>query len=369
LISQNSGKIVVFTEYNDTFAVICKHLSDNNINYISYNSQTDEKVLDVIAANFDANNPKIQNAYRVLVCTDTLAEGVNLHAANVMVHFDNKWNPSKVTQREGRINRINVYENNHEINIYTFQPPAFVDDTIRLTNRINDKESDAYRLYRAMKNPINISEYINKIDTIIIGNHNTPNAISGKAYILGENEYILFNRDNIPMIVNNNPILYVNQFFQQMDDAILSEKTVFQSYSEYKNEMLNYPKDRRFGDIDWMYGYKDFYGSLKASQNSMRAIKMREFDAMLNTIVRHSNKVKENKYVEYDISELDMKMLRTAFDMQAYGYILYKIFESIHKNRKISEDEKFEVVLLDMIKEFSLFLHNDKNPYLMVGKR
>jgi len=355
LISQNCGKIVVFTEYNDTFGIICKHLSDNNINYISYNSQTDEKVLDTIAANFDANNPKIQDKYRVLVCTDTLAEGVNLHAANAMIHFDNKWNPSKVIQREGRINRINIYENNHEVNIYTFQTPSFVDAEILLTNRINDKETDAHRLYEAMRNPINISSYINKIDTIVIGNHNKPDAVSGQAYILGNNEYVLFSDDYIPSVIDSNTTLYVNQLFQQMDDAILSEKTTFNSYSEYKDTMLNYPKDRRFGNTDWMYGYKDFFGSIRTPENSLRIVKKREFESILNTI---------------DTSGLNVKMLRTAFDMQAYGYVLYKIYESIHKSKfPIKTGEKIEIVLLDIIKEFSLFLQGNGIPYLMVGKR
>ena len=43
---------------------------------------------------------------RVLVCTDAASEGLNLQAAGALVNFDLPWNPSKVEQRIGRIERI-----------------------------------------------------------------------------------------------------------------------------------------------------------------------------------------------------------------------------------------------------------------------
>jgi hypothetical protein len=43
---------------------------------------------------------------RVLVCTDAASEGLNLQAAGALINFDMPWNPSKVEQRIGRIDRI-----------------------------------------------------------------------------------------------------------------------------------------------------------------------------------------------------------------------------------------------------------------------
>ncbi len=43
---------------------------------------------------------------RVLVCTDAASEGLNLQAAGALVNFDLPWNPSKIEQRIGRIDRI-----------------------------------------------------------------------------------------------------------------------------------------------------------------------------------------------------------------------------------------------------------------------
>ena len=43
---------------------------------------------------------------RVLVCTDAASEGLNLQAASALINYDLPWNPSKVEQRIGRIDRI-----------------------------------------------------------------------------------------------------------------------------------------------------------------------------------------------------------------------------------------------------------------------
>lgn len=45
-------------------------------------------------------------AIKVLVCTDAASEGLNLQAAGALINFDLPWNPSKVEQRIGRIDRI-----------------------------------------------------------------------------------------------------------------------------------------------------------------------------------------------------------------------------------------------------------------------
>ena len=47
-----------------------------------------------------------QGALKVLVCTDAASEGLNLQAASALINYDMPWNPSKVEQRIGRIDRI-----------------------------------------------------------------------------------------------------------------------------------------------------------------------------------------------------------------------------------------------------------------------
>ncbi|WP_199324806.1 helicase-related protein [Phormidium sp. FACHB-1136] len=60
----------------------------------------------LIQQNFDPNHSTQEDRIRILITTDVLAEGINLHRANVVVNYDLPWNPTRVLQRVGRVNRV-----------------------------------------------------------------------------------------------------------------------------------------------------------------------------------------------------------------------------------------------------------------------
>ena len=60
----------------------------------------------VIKENFDANYPSDGRRYNLIITSDVLAEGVNLHRSNVIVNYDSPWNATRLMQRIGRVNRI-----------------------------------------------------------------------------------------------------------------------------------------------------------------------------------------------------------------------------------------------------------------------
>jgi superfamily II DNA/RNA helicase len=89
-------------------------------------------LFDTIKANFDANVPldKQRNDYSIILTSDVLAEGVNLHRSNVIVNYDSPWNASRLMQRIGRVNRIgSVAENIYN---YMFYPSQQGDKEIQL---------------------------------------------------------------------------------------------------------------------------------------------------------------------------------------------------------------------------------------------
>jgi superfamily II DNA/RNA helicase len=87
----------------------------------------------LVRANFDANFKEQANDYDILISTEVLAEGVNLHRANVIVNYDTPWNSTRLMQRVGRVNRIGSVAPN--IYIYNFYPTAKVDDDIELKKK------------------------------------------------------------------------------------------------------------------------------------------------------------------------------------------------------------------------------------------
>jgi superfamily II DNA/RNA helicase len=89
-----------------------------------------------VRANFDANLPtdqKKSDDYDILISTEVLAEGVNLHRANVIVNYDTPWNSTRLMQRVGRVNRIGAIA--PKIYIYNFYPTAKVDNDIELKKK------------------------------------------------------------------------------------------------------------------------------------------------------------------------------------------------------------------------------------------
>ncbi len=136
-----NGKLVIFSESKDTVNYLKDKLEKagrNDVLVISSENRNDK--YDAIVENFDANYPSqidIQkgksqkNDYNIIVTTEVLAEGVNLHRANVVVHYDTPWNSTKLMQRIGRVNRIGTTAT--QIYNYVFYPSAQGNAQIKLT--------------------------------------------------------------------------------------------------------------------------------------------------------------------------------------------------------------------------------------------
>lgn len=113
-----NNKLLIFTESKETAEYLTKNLqekltADKTLLFTgSSGKSTREKVIE----NFDANARFQKDNYRILVATEVLSEGVNLHRANVVINYDIPWNPTRLMQRVGRINRVDTEFSK----IYTF---------------------------------------------------------------------------------------------------------------------------------------------------------------------------------------------------------------------------------------------------------
>lgn len=128
-------KIVIFSAYADTVNYLFDQLQQKGqkriFKYTSSDSSASNKA--AIKENFDAGLPenKQKDDYDVLIATDALSEGYNLHRAGIIVNYDIPYNPTRVIQRIGRINRVNkkVFDN---IYIYNFFPTEIGESEIRI---------------------------------------------------------------------------------------------------------------------------------------------------------------------------------------------------------------------------------------------
>ena len=124
LNEQSNRKIVIFSTYQDTVDYLYVQLQDRGISRVMRYTASDgnEMYKDLVKANFDASYPeeKQKNDYDVLIATDALSEGFNLHRAGIIINYDIPYNPTRVIQRVGRINRINkqVFDNLYVYNSF-----------------------------------------------------------------------------------------------------------------------------------------------------------------------------------------------------------------------------------------------------------
>ena len=102
-------KIIVFTEFADTADYLGKELQNYGLPVFKYTSaDASQGNKGIINANFNAGEKKEyqKDDYKILVATDAISEGYNLHRAGTVINYDIPYNPTRIIQRIGRINRI-----------------------------------------------------------------------------------------------------------------------------------------------------------------------------------------------------------------------------------------------------------------------
>lgn len=103
--NRNPGqKLVVFSESLDTVEYLKKRIRRRDV--LAVSSKNRSMQFKTIRENFDANYKDKLDDYNIILTTDVLAEGINLHRSNVIVNYDTPWNSTRLMQRIGRVNRI-----------------------------------------------------------------------------------------------------------------------------------------------------------------------------------------------------------------------------------------------------------------------
>jgi superfamily II DNA or RNA helicase len=103
-----SGKLVVFSESVDTLNYLKGRLENElgRKDVLTITAENRDRLATVIKENFDANSEVQKDQYNIILTSDVLAEGVNLHRSHIIVNYDSPWNASRLMQRIGRVNRI-----------------------------------------------------------------------------------------------------------------------------------------------------------------------------------------------------------------------------------------------------------------------
>ena len=129
-----SGKLVIFSESKETADYLKEKLAHKGYDRVLCIDAGNRKQMQtVITENFDANLPEEEwkNDFDIIITTEVLAEGVNLHRSNVILNYDVPWNATRLMQRIGRVNRIG--SRTKYIYVYNFYPSDQAEDEIALS--------------------------------------------------------------------------------------------------------------------------------------------------------------------------------------------------------------------------------------------
>lgn len=129
-----TGKLVIFTESKDTGDYLFSQLTNKKNGFtkiLNISAENRQRMFDTILENFDANYDKERkNDYDIIISTEVLSEGINLHRSSVVVNYDTPWNATRLMQRVGRVNRIGSIADC--IYNYNFRPSTQGDQQIKL---------------------------------------------------------------------------------------------------------------------------------------------------------------------------------------------------------------------------------------------
>ncbi len=149
-INKKQEKLLIFTESSVTARYIFEFIKANIDGKRKIEQLDSSKKKNVIkeavirfAPKFNGGDDILpEEEIDILISTDVLAEGLNLQAGRVIINYDFHWNPVRLIQRVGRIDRIG---SDHEfIEVYNFLTTPLVDKSLGLRERVR-KRIDAIR--------------------------------------------------------------------------------------------------------------------------------------------------------------------------------------------------------------------------------
>jgi len=125
------NKVIIFTESRETAVYLDSRLQEQvGDGVLSFSGGSSAATREKVIENFDGRARYPKDDYRILITTEVLSEGVNLHRANVVVNYDIPWNPTRMMQRVGRINRVDTTFD--AIHTFNFFPTVQSNDQIKL---------------------------------------------------------------------------------------------------------------------------------------------------------------------------------------------------------------------------------------------
>jgi|AntAceMinimDraft_6_1070360.scaffolds.fasta_scaffold03339_3 ERCC4-related helicase len=204
---QPERKILVFSYFSDTVKFLQENLfkhsktaTPDKTGFLTSSNRPDAENL---ASRFSPRSKLYElksgeQELNLLVATDVLSEGQNLQDAGVLINFDLHWNPVRMIQRNGRVNRLgSVFD---EVNVFNMKPESELDGYLRLIQRLEGKINIIRNTIGTdtpvLEEPENPIEYTDSVSDIYSHDMRKrmkalEDAEKASDYLLSEDEFIM----------------------------------------------------------------------------------------------------------------------------------------------------------------------------------
>lgn len=131
------NKVLIFTEYADTAKYLYDYLKNDDVALVTGDTKNLLSAVRRFAPDSNSYTPKPGEEIRVLISTDVLAAGLNLQDAFILVNYDIHWNPVRLIQRTGRLDRIKA--KGDKIFVFNFLPETALDEKLHLLDKVRGR--------------------------------------------------------------------------------------------------------------------------------------------------------------------------------------------------------------------------------------
>ena len=173
------NKLIIFTESKETAEYLAESIDKKFPGEaLCFTGSSSVTIREQVIENFDAKARFPKNDKRILVSTEVLSEGVNLHRSNVVINYDIPWNPTRMMQRVGRINRVDTKFD--KIYTFNFFPTRQSNDQIKL------REAAEYKINAFLSLLGDDAHLLTENEPV--GSHELFSRLTSKNTITGEDE-------------------------------------------------------------------------------------------------------------------------------------------------------------------------------------
>lgn len=172
-INEDNKKVIVFSAFSDTAVYLYEHVAEHvlkmhGLHTALISGDVDGRSTLKIKQKMDFNTvltlfspiskekaviyPNIKENIDILIATDCISEGQNLQDCDYLVNYDIHWNPVRIIQRFGRVDRIG--SKNKYIQLENFWPDIELDEYINLKSRVESKMKAVVMTSTGDDNPI-----------------------------------------------------------------------------------------------------------------------------------------------------------------------------------------------------------------------